>query len=558
MPRLAVPARLARRTLAESAAGVQVVLGAAVVLAAAERRSLLSSSHRGAFSAWFAGPLRGMLPSLTRNSAVLHRDLRVALFAMLAAWLIIVVVGGRTIRPGVVIGAVVALHGIFLLCPPFRLTDLFNYLGYARLDVVHHFDPYVQLPLRLHGDPVYAYSNWHRLRSPYGPLFTLLLLPTAKLPLPVAYWTYKVLATAASLGLLAAVWACAQRLGRPPAPAVAFVGLNPVVLVYALGGKHNDLVMMACVMAGCLLILGRREVLGGGALAAAVAIKASAGLLAPVVALAAPRRWRAVAGVAAGALVLAEVTLLAFGPHLPDVHDQDRLVNDYSFPNLIGYASGHGGADAAVRRFMTIVLLVGLPVCAAVAWRKRSWATPAGWAGLLGVISVSWLMPWYIVWALPFAALSRSRTLRGATVLMTVWLTIIWSGLGTVIAHEHGIYPNRTAISRANHRFEYSLLTDHPARRANRRPTSRQPGRTGIRRRSLHDHHRLPHLPRRGDAPAPSLARERLGGAPLLQRGAEHRRRDPQRRRSRRDDQRRLRDHRRRRRKHRRDRADRR
>jgi hypothetical protein len=470
---LARPAGLARRTVAESAAAVQVVLGAAVVLAAAERRSLLSSPHAGAFTRWFAGPLEGMLPSLTRSPAVLKRDLAVALVAMFAAWLI-VVLGGRAVRPGVVIGAVLALHAIFLVCPPFALTDLFNYLGYARLDAVHHLNPYVQLPLLEHSDPVYAYSNWHRLRSPYGPLFTLLLLPIAKLPLAVAYWTYKVLATAASLGLLAAVWACARRLGRAPAPAVAFVGLNPVVLVYALGGKHNDLLMMACLMAGGLLILERREIAGGAALAAAVAIKASAGLLAPVVALAAPRRWRAVAGGAAATLVLGSVSLLAFGPHLPDLHDQDRLVSPHSIPNLIGYALGRGGADAGVRSVATIVLLAGVAVCAAVAWRRRSWPTAAGWAGLLGVACVSWLMPWYVLWALPFAALSRSRLLYGAVVVMTAWV-IFATALSPVVAPRLGVTLNHTAVGRANHRFEQSLVTNpKPAltgrqHRANRR-----------------------------------------------------------------------------------------
>jgi hypothetical protein len=97
---------------------VQVALGTAVVLAAAERRSVLTSPHAGAFTGWFAGPLQGMLPSLTRSPAVLKRDLGLALVAMFAAWLI-VVLGGRAVRPGVVIGAVVALHAIFLLCPPF-------------------------------------------------------------------------------------------------------------------------------------------------------------------------------------------------------------------------------------------------------------------------------------------------------------------------------------------------------------------------------------------------------------------------------------------------------
>lgn len=457
----AAAGRLARRTLAESAAVAQVLLGGTVVLATAERPSMLSSTHRGAFSAWLAGPLRGMLPSLSRNDAALHREFRVVLLIMLAVWLI-VVAGGRAVRPGFVIGAVVALHAIFLLSPPFRLTDIFNYLGYARLDAVHHLNPYVALPLAGRGDRVYAYSNWHRLRSPYGPLFTLLLLPTAKLSLPVAYWTYKALATAASLGLLAAVWGAARRLGRAPQACVAFVGLNPVVLVYALGGKHNDLLMMACLMAGGLLVIGRREVLGGATLAAAVAIKASAGLLAPLVVFAAPRRPRAVAGLAAGALVLAGASLIAFGPHLPDLRDQDRLVGSYSFPNLIGYAAGRGGADAGVRGDMMLVLVAGLGACAAVAWLTRSWAAPAGWVALLAVVCVSWLMPWYILWALPFAALSRSRALRGAAVVMSVWVTLVWSGLVPLLAHEHGVYPSRTAVGRADHRFMDSLLLDDP------------------------------------------------------------------------------------------------
>jgi alpha-1,6-mannosyltransferase len=501
--RPAAVGQLARRTLAEIAAVAQVFLGGTVVLATAERPSLLSSTHRGAFSAWVAGPLREMLPSLSRDDAVLHREFRVVLLVMLAVWLI-VVAGGSTVRVGFVIGAVVALHAIFLLSPPFRLTDLFNYLGYARLAAVHHLNPYVELPLAGRGDPVYAYSNWHRLRSPYGPLFTLLLLPTAKLSLPVAYWTYKVLATAASLGLLAAVWGAARRVGRSPQAGVAFVGLNPVVLVYALGGMHNDLLMMSCLMAAGLLVLTRREMLGGATLAAAVAIKVSAGLLAPLVALAAPRRPRAVIGLAAGALVLAGASLIAFGLHVPDLRDQDRLVNSYSFPNLIGYAAGRGGADAGVRRVMALVLVAGLGACAAVAWRARSWATPAGWGALLAVVCVSWLMPWYIVWALPFAALSRSRALRAAVVVVSVWVTLVWSGLVPLLAQEHGVKLSRTAVGRADHRFMDSLLLDNP------HPRACLGGPPIVRRRdgAARPHRRAPRSPR---AAAQTARRDRGG-----------------------------------------------
>ena len=92
----------------------------------------------------------------------------------------------------------------------------------------------------------------------------------------------------------------ARELGRDPARAVAFVALNPLVLVYGVGGVHNDVFFMALLLGGALLALNRREVLGGGAWAAAAAIKLSAGLAIPILVAGSRRRGRAAAGVALG------------------------------------------------------------------------------------------------------------------------------------------------------------------------------------------------------------------------------------------------------------------
>ena len=496
---------LVRRTVGEIACGVQVLLGAAVVLLAAERQSWITSLHRGAWTSWFAGPLQGLLPSLTADPALLQRALGDIQLAMLGVWLL-VLLGGRTVRAPAVVASVVALNVLFVLCPLLRGTDVFNYIGYARLDVVQHLNPYVALPLAQHGDPVYAYSNWHRLRSPYGPLFTILMLPTAWLPVPAAYWVYKVFATIASLGLLAAVWACARRLGRAPAPAVAFVGLNPIVLVWALGGKHTEFLMMALVMAGCLLALGRREVLGGATLAAAVAIKASAGLLAPVIALGIARRRRSVAGLVAGGAVLAGMSYLAFGPHLPDLRDQGRLVSAYSIPNLLGYAAGRGGADHTVLLIARTLMVGGTAVCATYAWKTRRWATAAGWAGLIAALTTSWLVAWYIMWALPLVAISRSRTLRAATVLVTVWFVLVGAWVAGPFLHAHGFRPRATPVGQANYRFERSVLTDPPAGKM------RRPGRASA---------RAPILRRRnGSVGRPSSAPSRGAAHRRVHRGA--------------------------------------
>ena len=175
--------------------------------------------------------------------------------------------------------------------------------------------------------------------------------------------------------------------------------------------------------------------------------------------------------------MLAAAALLAFGPHLPDLRDQDRLVGSTASRTWSATPPGAAAPTPAVRRVATIVLLAGVAVCARVAWRTRaSGLTPAGWAALLALVCVSWLMPWYILWALPFAALSRSRALRGATVLAALWVALIWSGL-----------PCPPLAARARHRPEPdgrrpreprasmdSLLTGRPRRgaRAYRAPAA--------------------------------------------------------------------------------------
>ena len=55
------------------------------------------------------------------------------------------------------------------------------------------------------------------------------------------------------------MWKCARLVGRSPVAAVAFVGLNPLFLVYGLGGQHNDVFMMLLVLTGVYLMLRSRE-----------------------------------------------------------------------------------------------------------------------------------------------------------------------------------------------------------------------------------------------------------------------------------------------------------
>ena len=51
------------------------------------------------------------------------------------------------------------MHAIFFLAPPLALTDVFNYINYGRMEVVHHLNPYTTIPiLEPHSDPSYYLS----------------------------------------------------------------------------------------------------------------------------------------------------------------------------------------------------------------------------------------------------------------------------------------------------------------------------------------------------------------------------------------------------------------
>ena len=106
--------------------------------------------------------------------------------AMYAGYLVALrYVPGMRLSARWAIVTVVAVHAILFLAPPMSLTDVFNYINYGRMEIVHHLNPYTTLPIsEPHSDPSYALSNWHELLSPYGPLFTLLTF--ALVPLGVA------------------------------------------------------------------------------------------------------------------------------------------------------------------------------------------------------------------------------------------------------------------------------------------------------------------------------------------------------------------------------------
>ena len=311
--------------------------------------------------------------------------------------------------------------------------DVYSYVDYARLGGRHSLDPYLHPPLAAPGDPAFAQVAWTDTTSAYGPLFTLATYPLAWLPVAAAVAVLKAVAALSVLGLALVVSRLAAWRGVDPLRAAAFVALNPLVLVHVVGGAHNDGLAMLLATFAVAAILVAREASGGAALVAAVAVKASAVMVAPfalVGAAASPGNRlghrplrRLLLGATLAAAVIALTAYAAFGWHWLHAfglagENQGRtshLSIPTTFARLVGWdEEGPRAIALALYGVLVAFLLVRT-------WRGADWVHAAGWASLGLLLATSWLLPWYLVWALPLVAISRDRSLQLLTLALTAY-----------------------------------------------------------------------------------------------------------------------------------------
>jgi Glycosyltransferase family 87 len=333
-------------------------------------------------------------------------------------------------------GAIAVAVAGFAVSPVLLSHDVYSYVSYARLGVVHGLDPYSHPPLAAPTDPVFPEVEWTDATSSYGPLFTLVTYPLAWLPVGMAVAALKTVAAASVLGLAALASRLASARGVDPLRAAAFVALNPLVLAHVVGGAHNDATATLVALAGCGAVLAGRELSGGFALASAAGLKASAALAAPFALVAAMKpstgrkrtyidRIRPVgrlcAGGAGAGVGIGLVAYAAFGWSWLDalnvVGENQGQVSNYSLPNLLSELLN---VDVDTVRALTAVAYLAL-LATLLRWvhRGADWIRAAGWAALGLLLATAWLLPWYVVWALPFAAISRDDRLIAAVLALT-------------------------------------------------------------------------------------------------------------------------------------------
>jgi hypothetical protein len=465
IPRLTLGARMhlrwprvALHPLAGPVALGALVLGALLVVAftTSGPTSLVARSDQ-TFPDWEAGPLHGLFAPLhVSNSTALSLGLSLVLVAMMLAYLV-ALNAAHTLSMRVIVLCVVALHVILLMGPPLTLTDLFNYIGYARLGGLHHLNPYTHvIEAELH-DPIYRFTTWHNLSSPYGPLFTAASYLVAGMSLAAAYWSLKIVTVLASLSFVWLVWKCARLLDRDPRFAVLFVAANPIFLLYAVAGFHNDFFMLIPSTAAVALLLARRDRSAGAVLMVAVAVKFTAILLLPFLLIAAKparRRVNVLLGAALAAIPLGVMYLSLYGLSLPNLADQSTLLTPWSVPNILGLVLGVGGGTPDVLRIANVALVL---VIALLLRRNREWLSDAGWGTLALIVSLAWLVPWYVVWVLPLAALGTSLRLRRAALVFTAYLVIGFAPSTGTYLSKLGINLMNSPAGQASQTLQHKL-----------------------------------------------------------------------------------------------------
>ena len=404
--------------------GGVVLTGLLISIAAAHTDNLLPESVRPVPS-WLAGPFGST--GLDLGVAGL-----IAVLVMMFASYVVAVRAADMLSGRAVLMTIAALYALMLLAPPLLSTDVFSYQAYARMWALYGANPYLHGPHAIALDPLYPFigAKWVGTPTAYGPIFTTLSYLLAPLSIAASVLAYKAIAVLASLTTVALVWNAARLRGLDPVKAAALVGLNPLIVVYGVGGGHNDLLMLTALVAGVYALLQQRSRAAGAMIVLGAGIKLTAGLFLPFAIASGrvvgtrSRRRDILIGAGTTAALVAALGFAAFGSgplHLLGTLLKIQGEGDWhSIPGFISTRLGLGAIGHVAGLVLGVMFIGAFAWLLRRVWRgEMDWIDGAGWATLAMLITASSLLPWYVAWLLPFAALSTDHRLWRASIVMT-------------------------------------------------------------------------------------------------------------------------------------------
>ena len=176
-----------------------------------------------------------------------------------------------------IFGFAVAFHVIMFFTPFLLSTDLFDYIRHGRILTVYGENPLVIPATYFPDDPFFRLGGWVGTGSVYGPLHVYLTAALARLAgngIIANFLLFKGFFISVNLVNLALIWKIAARL-KPglEKKALLFYGWNPFVLTFVVANAHNDIIMLALVLAGILCYLDCRYLVGALCLTLATLVK---------------------------------------------------------------------------------------------------------------------------------------------------------------------------------------------------------------------------------------------------------------------------------------------
>lgn len=317
----------------------------------------------------------------------------------------------RKARLAPVVVVAVAIQLVPLVGPVLLSTDVYTYWARARVDTAHGENPYTTAPSGFPDDPAFERMgrSWRDRPTGYGPGFTLLseghAVVVGESPAAAA-WFYRAVAAAAVL----AITGLAAALARNGPFAAAFVGWSPLLAVHFAGGGHNDAVMMALVMAAIFLAARGRPAGAGAAWAGAILVKWVPVVFLPLRILEARRAGRRIdhLGFAVAITVILAVASWRYGAGwLHSFGNFSGQLERSTSVSLNRWLTEFGVSEATARWLLVGTFALGYLWLLREAWRGRA---RLGLCGGLLVLTSSWLVPWYAIWAVPLAAIEEDTT----------------------------------------------------------------------------------------------------------------------------------------------------
>ncbi|WP_328942824.1 polyprenol phosphomannose-dependent alpha 1,6 mannosyltransferase MptB [Streptomyces sp. NBC_00250] len=414
-----------------------------VLTASGCRRLGAAGSLAVAVGGWAAGtlPVRGGWglweprgSALTLAGALLAY---LGLTVLVAAWWRYGVLLARGVRDGV-LATLAWWTAPLLLAPPLYSKDVYSYIAQGAMVLEGHDvyggGPSVLGPGDLGADAAASVGgHWTDTPAPYGPVFLVLAQLVVKATggeIVPAVLGMRLIA----LGALALIVWAVRGLGGGPGGsdgALWLAALNPLLLIHVVGGMHNDGLMIGLMLAGVLLAVRGRWVLGCVLVGLAMMVKSPAAVALLFIGVMVARRdgggvrglvkGLVLPGLVAGA-VAAGATVSA-GTGFGWVRTQSvagTIHTALSLSSDLGLGLGlllGDDPDPVKAVVQNLGLLVAVVIILVLAWRAwRGLLDPVLGLGLslVALVALSpMVQPWYLLWGTAVVAAVAWRSRAG-------------------------------------------------------------------------------------------------------------------------------------------------